>query len=85
MKDEIINGRIVFSGRVKPQRLWWTTRQSTDLWYESEPSVCDSIYFSFATQFMTKYPWLAIRAFYICLQIKGILINYQKLGHFNYF
>ena len=51
-------------------KLWWTSRCTKDLWYESEPGVCDSMYFPYATQFMKKCPWLAARVFYYMLQLK---------------
>ena len=52
------------------ERLWWTSRESNNLWYEKNPGECDSRYFPYATQFMKKFPWLAVRVFWICTVIR---------------
>ena len=74
------NGRHYLFTRIPiKQRLWWTSKQSTELWYENKPGECDSMYFPYATQFMKSCPWLAVRVFWMMLQIKGAWLDLCKI------
>lgn len=66
-------------------KIYWTCKQDINVWYEASPGRCDSMYFPKAEWFLENYPWLAVRIFWICIKIKEILIEYSRLGHFNYF
>lgn len=70
------NGRYYFFAFIPvEQRLWWTSKDSHELWYEENPGECNSMYFPYATQFMKACPWLAVRIFWVMIQLKRAWLN----------
>ena len=56
-------------------RLYWTSRATDfdkEIWYEKSPGHCDSMWFPCATQFLQKFPRLAVRVFWLLIKIKEI-------------
>ena len=62
------------------EKLWWISRESNNLWCDWKPGQCDSMYFPYATQFMKKCPWLAVRVFWVCMLVKNQI---KKLWMWN--
>ena len=55
------------------ERMYWTSRSTKDLWHEESPGVSGRIYFPYATQFMKRFPWLAIRVFWLMVKLSEAL------------
>lgn len=54
-------------------KIYWTSRETNwdkDIWYEKSPGVCGSIWFPYAGQFMTKFPRIAVRTFWLLIKLK---------------
>ena len=59
--------------KIDSPRLYWTSRKTDfdkEIWYEESPRCCGKMWFPYATQFMTKFPRLAVRVFWLCIKIK---------------
>lgn len=57
------------------KKLYWTCRETNfnrDIWYEKSPGNCGHMWFPYAKQFMKKFPWLAVRIFWLMIKTKEI-------------
>ena len=65
--------------------IYWTSRHTDfdkEIWYESSPGCCDSMWFPYAEKFMTRFPRLAVRVFWSLIQIRKawnvFIMNYPS-------
>lgn len=57
-------------------RMYRTSRETDfnkEIWYESESGSCSPMYFPWVEKFLRRFPWLAVRIFWLCIKIRGAL------------
>ena len=70
----------------KKMRLYWTSRETDwdkDIWYERSPGCCGRMWFPYAEKFMTCFPRIAVRVFWICIKIKELWLKLKGLERMN--
>ena len=58
------------------KRLYWTSRETNfdkEIWCETSPGCCGSMWFPYATQFLTKFPRIAVRVFWLMVKLSEAL------------
>lgn len=50
-------------------KIYWSTKQDKNVWFEKSSGVCDSIWFPCAGQLITHFPKLAVRIFWLTVKI----------------
>lgn len=68
------------------QNIYWTSRKTDfdkEIWYEKSPGCCGSMWFPYAEQFLQKFPWLAVRVFWLQMKfvkaLNAFIINYPPV------
>ena len=68
--------------KTDPPRMYWTSKAinfEKEVWYESSSGCCDSMWFPYATQFMTRFPRLAVRVFWSLIMIRRLIEAHPPL------
>ena len=56
--------------KIDPPRLYWTSKATDfdkEIWYESSPGECGSLWFPYASQFLEQFPRIACRVFWLLI------------------
>lgn len=63
-------------------KIYWS--RESEPW-DAENTKNNSGYFPYAEKFMTKFPRLAVRIFWLCVKIKGFCRKIRKILKLKYF
>uniref|UniRef100_A0A6M3JJP8 Uncharacterized protein n=1 Tax=viral metagenome TaxID=1070528 RepID=A0A6M3JJP8_9ZZZZ len=62
-------------------RIWWTSRNRPDVWFEEYLGECGHMYFPKAEWFMKNFPYIAVRVFWVCIKVRNLIRGERNGKH----